>query len=92
VLLSRGDRMLSTAEAAALVGVSPATIRAWRRRPLDPEDPTGPVTLEPQGLDERGHPVHTSKAVRAAERAVRERGIDRGGYDPRRLRGLKTSA
>ena len=92
MLLSRGDHLLSTAEAAALVGVSPATIRAWRRRPLNRDDPDGPLTLEPQGLDERGNPLHTGKAVRAAEKAVRASGLERGGYDPRRLRTATRSA
>ena len=92
MLPTQGDELLTTAEAARLVGVSPATIRAWRRRPLDRDDPHGLLTLYPQGLDERGNPLHTTKAVRAAERAVRESGLEHGGYDPRRLRGLKVSA
>jgi hypothetical protein len=83
VLLSR---LYGTAEAADLVGVSPATIRAWRRAPLDLDHPEGPRLLEPQGLDERGNPVHSGRAVRAAEKIVHDRGIERGGYDPRRLR------
>ena len=68
--------MLSTAEAARLVGVRPVTIRQWRNRGW----------LAPQGLDERGRPLHTPEAVRAAERLVRQHGIDASGIDPRQLR------
>lgn len=73
---ARGDGLLSTPEAARLVRVAPATIRSWRKRGL----------LEPQGLDERGWPLHTAEAVRAAERRVRENGLRTSGIDPRRLR------
>jgi hypothetical protein len=83
---AQGDALLTTAEAASLAGVSPATIRAWRCRPVDKKQPAGPKVLEPQGLDERGRPLHSRKAVRAAERLVRESGLERGGFDPRRLR------
>ena len=72
----RGDGMLTTAESAALVRVSPATIRSWRKRGW----------LVPQGLDERGHPLHTREAVRAAERRVQANGIQASGIDPRQLR------
>lgn len=77
VALPRPDGFLTTREAAALVGVKPPTIRAWRASGL----------LAAQGLDERGFPLHTAEAVRAAERKARENGRERGGYDPRRLRG-----
>jgi transposase-like protein len=73
---SRGDGFLTTAEAARLVGVRPETIRQWRRRGW----------LTAQGLDERGHPLHTPEAVRAAELRVRDNGIRKSGIDPRRLR------
>lgn len=73
---ARPDGFLTTADAAALVGVRPVTIRQWRARGW----------LEPQGLDERGHPLHTREAVQAAELAVRRRGIEVSGIDPRLLR------
>lgn len=74
--------MLSTAEAARLAGVSPATIRQWRHLGV----------LEKQGLDERGYPLHTEEAVREAERRVRENGMVKGGFDPRRIRGRGVAA
>lgn len=73
----RGDGLLTTPEAARLVGVSPATIRSWRNR----------GHLVAQGLDERSRPLHTREAVRAAERRVRENGLGISGVDPRQLRG-----
>ena len=73
---SRGDGFLTTAEAAQMIGVRPETIRQWRRRGW----------LATQGLDERGYPLHTPEAVRAAERRVRENGIRASGIDPRVLR------
>lgn len=73
---SRGDGFLTTAEAAQVVGVKPETIRQWRRRGW----------LAAQGLDERGYPLHTPEALRAAERRVIENGIKATGIDPRRLR------
>lgn len=73
----RGDGLLTTAEAARLAGVSPATVRSWRNRGW----------LVAQGLDERNRPLHTREAVRAAERRVRENGIAASGIDPRQLRG-----
>jgi len=77
VELPRPDGYLTTAESAALVGVKPPTIRAWRASGLLPR----------QGLDERGYPLHTPEAVRDAEAEARKNGRDNGGYDPRRLRG-----
>ena len=72
----RGDGLLNTPEAARLVGVQPVTIRRWRMLGY----------LAPQGLDERGYPLHTREAVRAAERLVRENGLKASGIDPRQLR------
>lgn len=72
----RGDGLLTTAEAAKLVGVQPVTIRQWRNR----------GHLAAQGLDERNRPLHTREAVRAAERKVRENGLQASGIDPRQLR------
>jgi uncharacterized protein YjcR len=76
VIATRGDGMLSTAQSAQLVGVSPATIRSWRTRGW----------LERQGLDERGWPLHTREAVRAADRQVRQNGLNTPVGDPRRRR------
>ena len=73
----RGDGLLTTAEAARLIGVSGATIRSWRNR----------GHLVSQGLDERNRPLHTREAVRAAERKVRDNGLQNSGIDPRQLRG-----
>jgi hypothetical protein len=79
----RSDGYLGTAEAALLVGVSEVTIRSWRRRGW----------LVAQGLDERGYPLHTREAVRAAEKRVRENGIQASGIDPRQLRRpIRTAA
>jgi hypothetical protein len=70
--------LLTTAEAAKLIGVEPVTIRQWRYR----------GHLAVQGLDERGRPLHTAAAVQAAEELVREGGLNSAsGADPRRLRG-----
>jgi hypothetical protein len=68
--------LLSTAEAAKVAGVQPPTIRQWRRLGY----------LAPQGLDERGYPMHSAEAVRDAERRVRENAITKGHFDPRRTR------
>jgi transposase-like protein len=73
----RGDGLLTTAEAARLVGVQPVTIRQWRNR----------GHLVAQGLDEQNRPLHTREAVRAAEKRVRENGLQASGIDPRQLRG-----
>lgn len=76
MLPTRGDGFLNTAESGRLVGVKPATIRSWRNRGY----------LAAQGLDERGRPLHTREAVRAAERLVRDNGLKASGIDPRLLR------
>ena len=72
----RGDGLLRTPEAARLIGVSPATIRSWRNR----------GHLVSQGTDELGRPLHTREALRAAERRVRQNGLQASGIDPRQLR------
>ena len=73
---TRGDGYLTTPEAARTVRVSPATIRKWRSRGW----------LQPQGLDERGRPLHTREAVIAAEKQVTENGLKTSGINPRQLR------
>jgi hypothetical protein len=73
MLPARGDGYLTTADAARLVGRKPCTIRRWRHLGY----------LRPQGLDERGHPLHTAAAVREAERVARENGLRTRKIDPR---------
>lgn len=76
MLPARGDGFLTTAEAAQMIGVAEVTIRQWRKR----------GRLPTQGRDERGYPLHSAEAVRAAEGLVRRNGIDASGIDPRQLR------
>jgi len=76
MLPSRPDGLYGTVESARLLRVDPALIRKWRKRGY----------LAPQGLDERGWPLHTAEALRAAEKLVREHGIRLTGVDPRLLR------
>jgi hypothetical protein len=73
---TRGDGLLTTPQAARMVGVTPATVRKWKQRGW----------LAPQGLDEHGYPLYTRQAVREAERLVRENGLRTSGVDPRALR------
>jgi hypothetical protein len=73
---ARGDGYLTTPESAQFIGVKPGTIRQWRKRGW----------LVPQGLDERGYPVHSREALRAAELLVHKHGITASGIDPRQLR------
>lgn len=79
---SRADGYLTTPESASLLNVKPWLIRKWRQRGW----------LKPQGLDERGFPLHTAEALRATEKLVREHGIEASGVDPRRLRTGTTQA
>lgn len=74
MLPSRGDGYLTTAEAALLVRRKPVTIRRWRHLGY----------LRVQGLDERGHPLHTVAAVREAEKTARENGLRTRKIDPRK--------
>jgi len=76
VLPSRADGFLTTPESARLLGVKPWLIRKWRSRGW----------LMPQGLDERGNPLHTPEALWAADELVRGHGVETSGIDPRRLR------
>ena len=83
---TRGDGLFGTVEAARMVGVSPATIRSWRHRRYTSADGVSRPYLEAQGIDVRGHPLHTRQAVREAERLVRDNGLRTSGVDPRALR------
>jgi MerR HTH family regulatory protein len=74
---TRGDGLLTTAQAAERVGVKPGTIRSWASRGY----------LQQWGADERGCRLYREAAVIAVEREVRDRGLERMGIDPRRLRG-----
>ena len=76
VLSTRGDGLLSTAQAARLVGVAASTMRSWASR----------GHLSPRGLDERGRPLYHEDDVRAAEALVRANGLRASGIDPRQLR------
>jgi DNA-binding transcriptional MerR regulator len=76
MLPSRGDGLLTTAQAARLVHVAPGTIRCWASR----------GELRPAGLDERGYPLYARAAVIAEELRVRENGLRTSGIDPRALR------
>lgn len=78
VIVLPGDdsHLLGTEAAARFIGVSPSTIRQWRKR----------GRLSTQGLDERGYPLHSREAIRAADETVREKGLEWSGVDPRRLR------
>lgn len=76
MLPARGDKLLTTAKAADRVGVRPGTIRSWASRGY----------LTAWGADEHGHKLYREENVVAAERQVRERGLERMGIDPRRLR------
>jgi len=82
LLPARPDGFLTTPEAAAAVGVQPVTIRKWRRKGY----------LAPQGLDERGYPLHTREAVQEAEKLVQKQGLDatKGTVDPRKMRKAAT--
>ena len=79
---SRSDGFLTTPESARLLGVKAWLIRKWRSRGW----------LMPQGLDERGNPLHTAEALWAADQLVRQHGVETSGVDPRRLRGRSREA
>jgi len=82
MLPTRGDGLLSTAQAASHAGVAPATIRKWRER----------GRIYPDGLDERGCPLYRPDTVSTAEARVRQNGLTASGIDPRRLRTAARSA
>ena len=74
---TRGDKLLTTAQAAERVGVKPGTIRSWASRGY----------LTAWGANEHGHRLYREERVVEVEKQVRERGLERMGIDPRRLRG-----
>lgn len=76
MFITRGDGYVTTADAADIVRVTPATIRKWRQR----------GHLAPRGLDERGNPLYAPADVIAAEKRVRDNGVRASGVDPRRQR------
>jgi hypothetical protein len=60
-----------------MLGRAPGTVYSWASR----------GRIHPDGLDERGRPLYRRETARAAERQVRQNGIDASGVDPRtRLR------
>ena len=52
--------LLTGPQAADLCGVSPATIRSWKKRGL----------IAPDGLDERGRPLYRQLTIALAEKAT----------------------
>lgn len=78
MLITRGDGLVTTAQAAQIARVSPVTIRSWVRRDR----------LSPRGLDDRGHPLYDPDDVAEAEKTVRENGLRTSGgrLDPRAQR------
>lgn len=82
MLITRGDGLVTTAQAAAMTRRSPATIRKWVQR----------GRLEVRGLDERHNSLFDPAEVAAAERLVRENGLRTRGVDPRPPLALSTAA
>jgi hypothetical protein len=73
VVTTRGDGLITTAQAAAMVRRDPATIRSWVQR----------GRLRRAGLDERHNSLFDPAEVAAAEMIVRRNGIRTSGVDPR---------
>lgn len=78
---TRDDGLLTTAQAAILVGVAPGTIRSWASR----------KRLMAAGLDERGHPLYSREAVRAAESLVTRNSLRTRHINPRTERGRRST-
>ena len=76
MLITRGDGLVTTAQAAAIVRAEPWLIRQWKRR----------GHLAPRGLDEHGRPLYHPDDVSDAEKRVRANGLRTSGIDPRRQR------
>jgi hypothetical protein len=73
VIITRGDGLITTAQAAAMTRRDPATIRSWVRR----------GRLRRAGLDERHNSLFDPAEVTAAEMLVRGNGLRTSGVDPR---------
>ena len=82
MLPTRGDNLLTAAQAAQLVGVTPKTIRNWRDRGL----------LEVAKRNDHGWELFHKDDVRWAEAWARDLGKQAIGTDPRRLRKPKPRA
>jgi DNA-binding transcriptional MerR regulator len=78
MLITRGDGLVTTAQAARLAQRSPVTIRTWVRL----------GHLSPSGLDERGHLLYDPDEVAGVEKERRDNGLkaSKGRLDPRRRR------
>jgi DNA-binding transcriptional MerR regulator len=76
MLITRGDGLVNTEQAAQIARRKPATIRSWRHRGW----------LTRRGLDENGRPLYHPDDVAAAEKRVRENGLRTSGIDPRAAR------
>lgn len=82
MLVTRGDGLLTTEQAARLVGAAPATIRTWKRR----------GQLRPAGLSERGWPLYERTAVIAAEKKITDNWLATKNRNPRQVRGRNRAA
>lgn len=76
MLITRGDGLVTTGQAAQLARRKPATIRSWVSR----------GHLAARGLSEQGHPLYHPDDVARAEKQVRENGLRTSGIDPRAQR------
>ena len=81
MVITRGDGLITTAQAAAMVRRDPATIRTWVRR----------GRLRRAGLDERHNSLFDPAEVTAAEMLVRQNGLRASGVDPRPARPALTA-
>jgi len=76
MLITRGDGLVTCAQAAESAGVRPSTIRSWVARGW----------LARRGLSERGHPLYDPDDVARAEKVVKANGLRTSGVDPRTRR------
>jgi DNA-binding transcriptional MerR regulator len=67
------DQLVSTVEAANIVGVEPTTIRQWKTRHI----------LEPSGLDKYKRPLYRLLDVMQAEQKTRRSMIERASRSRR---------
>jgi DNA-binding transcriptional MerR regulator len=73
MLITRGDGLVTTGQAAQIARRKPSTIRSWVSR----------GHLAARGLSEQGHPLYHPDDVARAEKRVRENGLRASGIDPR---------